>query len=376
MTDIDVETQPQTAAQDDTMPAAPKRFSRLRRRDRKGLGTGELVALILVIALVGIIAGLGISRLVSARSGVERSALQSNMDSVAQIVDNYWLNHAADAAGRRKLAFPNVCSYVNAQLTGGDIVLRTLQYVDTSGNTQTAITAGTPPVPNTANPAVAEVFRTVDRGEEFHASCPDPDDTSGSAPNIVVDSLINSYGDILVAPTGTTGAITVDPADVLRAPGTNAVTTANSGAGAHGGTAGIVAGTAAGTRIEAMQAAGLESTKTVWIAMYGTPGTAAINGFDAGDPAAIPPTNLLPPGTDGKFTRGLDNWDTGGTEYIVIGGVAVDGSSYCMIKVLDAAAAGDTGNWYRSAADTDDNTFLTCLDGVAGAARDGWPEPQ
>ena len=308
-------------AQDsDTLPAAPKRFSRLRRRDRKGLGTGELVALILVIALVGLLAGLGISRLIGARSGAEHNALQTNIETVESFVDSYWNQFAADELGRRKLDPARLCSYLNSQIAGGEIVLRSLRFVQAGTSGDTAENA---PAFAANDPADLAEHIAVgnNRGLETNADCSDWDS------NITA----TADADILVS----TAAITAGP------PNHDYGTAVN--------------------RATLVQDIGLMSTKTVWIAFY--------EGLDAtGGVAAVMPT-----GTDVDF-------DNGGTEYVILGGMAPDGTSFCAVKVLDAADGDNVRTWHRSRLPVDGRTFLTCTDGVAAtstnpANNNDWPEP-
>ena len=315
-------------AQDsDTLPAAPKRFSRFRRKDRKGLGTGELVALILVIALVGLLAGLGISRLIGARSGAEHNALQTNIETVESFVDSYWNQFAADELGRRKLDPARLCSYLNSQIAGGEIVLRSLRF--TAGGS----TGGTAaPVPAAAATDPADFATSIAvhnaRGVDSEASCSD----------------WQTVLDAVTGPAATPPTPPVGVADILVGAANFSAAVPN---GSHDNATGDLSTVA--------QDIGLLSTKTVWIGFY--------TGLAAG---------VLPAGTDVDFD--------GGTEYVILGGMAPDGTSFCAVKVLDAAANDNIRTWHRSRLPDDNRTFLTCTDGTSAtttnpANNNDWPEP-
>lgn len=327
----------------DAAPTPGKQHKRRwwRRKDRKGLGTVEITMIILAIVIVGLLGTLGLTRVISARSGAEHSAVKSNIDTVSGFVDTYWTSYSADEDGRRKLTIWKLCHYVNSQIAGGNINFRTLQLSDATGG-QAAVVALSPALAgggdgSTAGTGVGFAVRNSATGTE--ATCP-----------ATAADLDHTYGDIAFAT-----AVNID-------------LTLATGAEVQGTAADYDLGTADGTGTltpedvqEALEAADLLSTNTVWMAMYGTEGdTAGTDGFDL--------HGNLPGGTDGYWDTDLD--DDSGVEYIVLGGQAPDGTSFCEIKVLDAAVADEIGSYYvaRTPADGDDpHHFATCLQGVDGA---------
>lgn len=343
-----MDTIEQQATETTPVEAAPaagpqKKRSWWRRADRKGLGTTELTILILVIIIAGLLAGLGISRLISARSGAEHSALKTNIDTVSGFVDTYWNSYAADADGRRKITPFRLCDYLNGQLGGDDLNIRTLQYAPDV----------TPIVGPAAVPGAADNFAThmtTRANLAAEATCP-----------AKMADLNDAYGDIIViaADANADGAVT----DIITGGAAYTAAIGDDATGADDG-----------TRQERMEAVGLLSTKTVWIAQFGASAGANAN-FET------------PPGTDKTFNSAASNATELGAEYIVIGGVAPDGASFCLVKVLDAADNGKIGDYYLARAPQETagtlNVFTMCLNGVNETfgnsnetTQNSWPEPR
>ena len=333
---------------DATPPAKQRKRRWWQRHDRKGLGTTELTILILVIVMVGLLSGLGITMVMSARSGAEHSALKSNINTVSSFVDTYWNSYASDSDGRRKITPFRLCDYLNSQLGGDDLNIRTLQLVEAgaAADAPLALTATAP------GPEFAVNIGTVPNAAA-EANCPSTLSRLGT----------DLYADIVVG--GATTAIAVADWEATGAAAKTAAMTSTDGA-----------------RQTELEQVGLLSTQTVWIAQYGTSGTAGANGFDA-----TGVTGNLPDGTDGKFDTAGGNATAAGAEYIVLGGVAPDGTSFCMIKVLDAANNEDLGDYYLARAPQEGtnaaNTFTLCVEGVDPAfgdpnemSRGSWPEPR
>lgn len=346
MDTINIDTQTADATPIDAAPRPAKQRKRRwwRRNDRKGLGSTELTILILVIVIVGLLAGLGLSRIISARQSADHSALQTNMDTVSFFADAYWQQHAADSVGRRKISPMSMCQYINAQLTGEDVILRTMQYVDNTGNL-TAI-----PASATALDLVdTEDIAGQDRGDDVKATCAE----EGA-------DLNDAYADLLVKSNATGLAISASNTP-SHSPALTFTDANNTDPEVR-----------AAERAQVLEDVGMVSIKTVWIAFPGTAGEGGTNGFA---PSNVNDANL-PQGTDGTFLA--DNDDHGkGVEYMLIGGVSPDGASFCMVKVFDAADNANVGTYYKSAAAPEaaahQNGFVTCLDGITGADRNGYP---
>ena len=314
-----------------------------RRKDRKGLGSTEIALIAVAIVVVGILSALGISRIMSARTSAEHSALQSNIETVSQFVDVYWNQYAGDIDGRRKLTPYRLCQFINSQLGGEDINFRTLQFADANA-TPANLEAHASLV------ALVKNLQTVSKPSAADANCPGEQ-----------GDLDEFYADILVAAGGTNMANA--PATANQA--TTYVALANRGTD-----------TDDGVRQAALEDVGLLSTKTVWIAQYGTSGNAGTAGMAEGSD--------VPTGTDAKFDAATAG-TAGGAEYIVIGGQAPDGASFCMIKVLDAANNDALGDYFVSRAPQEAagelNSFATCATGIDDTGpnevrRGDWPEPQ
>ena len=330
---------PETAQTESTQPKRRRMFA--ARTDRKGaLGSTELLQLLAVVALIALLGGGVLLLINSLKSSGEHSVVQRNIDNVATITDTYWNSFAADNDGRRKVTPYRLCQYVNSQMNSDEVNFRTLQIVAATGA----------PAAATASPDLAAFigYRTAS-GSKTEAACPGK-----------TGDLNESYADILVFDAGTSTALT----DV------------SVGAAADWNIAGADADAATNPALRqtALEGVDLLSTNTVWMAQFGVSGAA--NGFAA-----------LPAGTDGTFDAAKTG-TAAGAEYVVLGGQAPDGASFCMIKVFDAADNDEIGNYYlaRAPQDGDDaNQFTTCFTGILNAElgelpnefrRGSWPEPQ
>ena len=148
----------------------------------------------------------------------------------------------------------------------------------------------------------------------------------------------------------------------------------------------------------ALENAGLLSTRTVWMAQYGN-GAASLN---TGTPASCSDTGyttqatctaasetwtaavgyvFAPEGADTTYAASGGSSATG-VEVLVFGGPSPSGDSFCLIKVFDAANAEEIGEYRVSRLSTPDFEFATCLEGYDASGfneprRGGqWPEPK
>ena len=101
--------------------------------------------------------------------------------------------------------------------------------------------------------------------------------------------------------------------------------------------------------------------------------------FGDGDALAL---GFAPDGTDTVYaTTASASTTERGVEYLVFGGMAPDGTSFCMIKVFDASDKDAIGEYRGARLTTDNDEFATCAAGLAGIGDDGlvqgtWPEPR
>ena len=338
-------TAPETAQTEETV-AKKRKWLLPKRTDRKGaLGSTELLQLLAVVAIIALLGG-GVLLLINAlKSSGEHSVVQRNIENVATITDTYWNSFAADNDGRRKVTPFKLCQYVNSQMNSDEVNFRTLQVVDAAGV----------PADDTMELVPRLGYRIASTGK-----------TEAVCPTAITD-LDNSYADILVFTA--TQALTDTNVVAGSADG---ITDADKKAGYS--LAGAVGTPGAGVLQTALEGIDLLSTNTVWMAQFGASGTAG--GFAR-----------LPDGTDGTFDA--DGAGTAaGAEYIVLGGQAPDGASFCMVKVFDAADNDQIGNYYLARAPQDGaaaNHFTACLGGIPNAElgglpnefrRGSWPEPQ
>lgn len=310
----------------------------LKRRDRAGLASNELVILMVILAALALAGTVGFLIVRAVRSGSEHSVLQQNIDQVSGIADSYWDQFAADVDGRRKINMIEFCDYANTQLAAEDVNLRTLQFLDGAAATnRVADNADIDATPYTFDLAGTIVLQSSLISANT-ATCAEPDGTNIT--DTQATDLSDVYADIKVA---------------------DAV---NSNRDTHS---------------VDLEEVGLMSTRTVWMAQIG-------NGGDLGNGTAV--TEQVPDGTDEEFgnaasadSRQVRQQKTG-VEVLVFGGMAPDGTSFCLIKVFDASENSRIGEYRVSRLPTDNLEFATCLSGVNGTlanepARGGqWPEAQ
>lgn len=316
-------------------PAASALRGIRERARRRRSGAVALIQVLLYAALVAVIVGGAIGGPALYRAivgGSEHNTLKGNIDRVSQAADDYWGQYAADRDGRRKIDLVEFCNFANSQFAQGeDIILRTLANVPAATTTLGATTTNLVAV---AEDGLADGFATTRTANDGAiATCPTVI-TSGVATGEIVDATSH---DIIVK----------DGAAVLAAGTTSHVVSATSAA--------TTAGTVSLTDLEV---AGLASTRGVWIAQF--------NGIPAPTGADVAATDL--------------------NEVLVMGGIAPDGTSFCLVKVFDADDRADIGDYRvsrqsgpKGGADGT-NPFATCNDGTTGitvnTARHnaGWPE--
>ena len=326
VTEATTEDSASAPAQSSTM----RRLLAKRRSDRKGaLGSTEMVQLIGVILLIALLAGGTFVYLRFIRGSSENSVVQRNIDEVSKMADAFWQNYSADTDGRRKIDLDRFCQFANNQLAEDDLNLRTLQASDTTTGA-TAVYDQT----DGSGHGVAIRLATKSTIGDTEASC-------GSDPTVL-------YQDIIawpVLPTATPTATGYSMTAVVATPN----------ADAHNA---------------ALEAAGLLSTATVWMAQYGDGAAATL-------PSGSLTSDFAPDGADTVFTA-----TEPGVEVLVFGGMAPSGDSFCLIKVFDAADSDEIGEYRVSLSADDDGGFATCLAGVNATGRSEprrggqWPEPQ
>lgn len=328
---------------DDAAPGAKRRWRDLGRRDRDGLATNELVVLIAVIGVLALAGTVGFLIVRAVTSGSEHSVVQQNIEQVAGIADSYWDQFAADVDGRRKINLGDFCEYANNQLAAEDLNLRTLQFGNAS-----AVQAQ----PSAAANALVESVAASDNNGA-RARCTARDVTSGGDATEATQE--EWYADIIVFDGNTAGTTPATGAAQLTGTVDPAIVARDSGAQNEQQLA------------DALDSVSLRSTRTVWMALYGTG-------------AAL--TNFAPAGTDTTFDPDNANPFERGVEYLVLGGVAPDGASFCLVKVFDASDATNIGNWYSARLPQADNSFTVCAQGTnvttgdARVVRGSWPEPR
>ncbi|WP_428120715.1 hypothetical protein [Candidatus Poriferisodalis sp.] len=343
-----------SAADDDGNTPPPQRrrlLGRLRRRDRKGQGENQLIYIIAAIAVTVILGGGAFFLVRALTSSSEARVLQQNIDDISELAEDYWQRYSGDIDGRRKIALPAFCQYANANLGEEGINLRTLQAV--TG----AVVTGLLELDADADVTGAESFHLVSNGTTALMAHRGGTTSAASCPDDSGD-LVNEGANILISDTGLTGVTGVTSTDW-------------SGTGTH--TLGLVA-----QHTNSLEAAGLLSSRTVWIAQYGQ--TAANQGW------GLETTDTgLPIGTDGKLSTAATvtvDSHAAKAEFLVIGGQAPDGTSFCLIKVFDAADPGDIGDYRVSRAPQDNLGFASCLKGTNATGVDAprrggeWPEPR
>ena len=313
-------------------PAARALRGIRERARRRRSGAVALIQVLLYAALVAVIVGgaLGGPALYRAIvGGSEHNTLKGNIDRVAQAADDYWGQYAADRDGRRKIDLLEFCNFANSQFgQGEDIILRTMA---AHNGVLAAASANNVAI---INDGLAEQMMEV-AGAATTANCP--------VTVVAVDDAV--VADIIVGPP----ALAQPAAPILAAPLTGGQlwpTTAS-----------------AAINLEGLEGAGLGSTRGVW--MMQPTGLAAV---PAGTQVGVAASNEL-------------------NEILIIGGIAPDGTSFCMLKVFDAddqAAIGEyrvvrqSGILVGTAAGT--NRFATCTDGTTGTGVNtprhnaGWPE--
>ena len=335
-------TAPETAQTEEPQPKRRRMFA--KRTDRKGaLGSTELLQLLAVVAIIALLGGGVLLLINSLKSSGEHSVVQRNIENVATITDTYWNSFAADNDGRRKVTPFKLCQYVNSQMNSDEVNFRTLQVVTDAGL----------PTDDSMELVPRLGYRTASTGE-----------TEAVCPTAITD-LDNSYADILVF----TGGENLVDGNVVA--GSSDAANADEAAGySLGGADATPSQAALQTALEGID---LLSTNTVWMAQFGATGT---TGFAR-----------LPAGTDGTFDA-VGAGTAAGAEYVVLGGQAPDGASFCMVKVFDAADNDEIGNYYLARAPQDGaaaNQFTACLGGIPNAElgglpnefrRGSWPEPQ
>lgn len=331
-------TDDMSAVDDGNTPPSRHRkrlLGRLRRRDRKGQGENQLIYIIAAIAVTVILGG-GAFLLVRALTGSsENRVMQDRIDQVATLADDYWNTHAADADGRRKISIlsgQGFCGFANRRLAEGDLNLRTLQAVADTGTASLA--------QNTkALLSAAGLVLAVDVLDTGRANTAAPAEAKCAT---------NGAGIAGAAAALPTVDILIDPARATAM--TDALYQAQ------------------------LDAAGLQSSRTVWMAQYGA-------GVDLSSGATPGAADIVPEGTDTVYSpTGTTSLDVG-VEYLVLGGVAPSGDSFCMIKVFDASNPANTGEYRVARSAQPDFSFATCLDGYNATGANtadhsgSWPDP-
>jgi len=323
--------------------------AKLRRKDRAGLASNELIILMIVLAALALAGSVGFLVVRSVRTGSEHSVLQQNIEQVAGIADAYWAQYAADIDGRRKINLGDFCEYANTQLGGEDVNLRTLQF----GTGDTLATAAELMPGADATDLVESVAAAENNGPRARCTARDVEGTTISDSNEATQE--EWYADVIVFDGGS-ATRTPDAAAALTGPVVPAMGTRTSGAQNEQQLA------------DALDSVAMRSTRTVWMAIYGKGAALSTPAFD-----------FAPDGTDTTFDPVADASYGRGVEYLVLGGVAPDGASFCMLKVFDATDRTDVGNWYSARLAQDENSFTVCArgisaDGDAQLARGSWPE--
>lgn len=319
-----------------------------QRQDRNGLASNELVILMIVLAALALAGTVGFLIVRAVRSGSEHSVVQQNIDQISGLADTYWDQFAADVDGRRKINLAGFCNYVNNNVTD-DVNVRTLQYVDSALALEGAPTAG-------AN----GLFRGI------ASVAPTSNEANCHATRSVLDE---KHADIVATDTLATAAITA-AANLVR----QGATPVASDLLAVAKPSGQTDAAQADEMRTALEAVDLLSTRTVWIAQFGDTnsdfGTSGTGGF-------------APTGADIRIDEGGSTATDVGAEFIVIGGVAPDGTSFCLLKVFDATDAGHIGDYRVSRAPQDDLSFASCSAGWDQSDNvneprkgGGWPEAE
>ena len=294
------------------------------RGRRRRSGVAVIIQVLLYAALVVAIIGSAIGGPALYRrivGGGEQNVLRSNIDQVARIAEEYWTQYAADIGGRRDIDLTELCPYLNREFAGSAISLRT-----------------------------AAVFATAATPTAEQPEADDGTDgiVDGLATNININGTLDDTEALCPVVQGTPTANARWAANVARTatpPGGVDLYVGRAGGTGHGVSAGTLAN------------AGLRSTRTVWMAQYN---------WDAAN---------VPAGA--RATQGENN------DVLVFGGVAPDGTSYCLIKIFsanDRAAIGE----YRVAREPQAASFAVCSEGAGGATAPsaentprlnaGWPE--
>ena len=301
------------------------------RGRRRRSGVAVIIQVLLYAALVVAIIGSAIGGPALYRrivGGGEQNVLRSNIDQVARIAEEYWTQYAADIGGRRDIDLTELCPYLNREFAGSAISLRTVAVFANTGATGTG--TNTQPEADDGTNGIVDGMAT---NLAINATPTlQPDDTDALCPVV----------------QGTPAANARWAANVARA------ATPNGGVDLYVGRAG---GTGHGVSAGTLANAGLRSTRTVWMAQYN---------WDADN---------VPAGA--RATQGANN------DVLVFGGVAPDGTSYCLIKIFsanDRAAIGE----YRVAREPQAASFAVCSEGAGGATAPsaentprlnaGWPE--
>lgn len=305
---------------------------RLRKR-RSGVAVIVQVlmyAALVAVIIAGAIGGPALYRRIV--GGGEQNALKTNIDQVARIAEEYWTQYAADIGGRRDIDLTELCPYLNRELAGSAIALRTVAVHADLGSMAEA------------QPANAH------DGAAWGATAAATGIREGTAARININSTpVNATA--ALCPTVHQGR-TIWSAQGGRNPDPTASPPAGRGVDLRIGHAG---GNAVSTG--ELATAGLRSTRTVWMAQYNM----------------ATGTNV-PAGA--RATQGAGN------DVLVFGGVAPDGTSYCLIKVFSANQRAAVGE-YRVARVPLGDRFAVCSEGIAAGAGNpnqprvnaGWPEP-
>ena len=322
---------PNTHRERGSSPAA-RALRGIRERAKRRRSGIAIIQILMYAALVAAIIGAALGGPALYRQivgGSEQNTLKGNIDRVAQASEDYWQQFAADRDGRRKIDLLEFCNYANSQFgQGEDITLRTMAVVAgaaIAAPTDSAITDG-----------LADGLATT-------ASSTDQTATCAAA---VGDIDAPGYYDILVSDGGTmlVSAAATTPNNYMAA-----------------GTVKATGAAAAVVSLEDLEAAGLASTRGVW--MMQPIGTLTV-----------------PAGAQIGATANQDL-----NEILIFGGVAADGTSFCIVKVFDADDRAAIGE-YRSArqsglgAAVGENPFATCTSAVPGTGANsthlnaGWPE--
>ena len=338
-------TDDMSAVEDDgnTSPSRHRKrlLGRLRRRDRKGQGENQLIYIIAAIAVTVILGGGAFLLVRSLTSSSENRVMTDNIDQVAALSDDFWNTHAADADGRRKISIlggQGFCGFANRRLAEDDLNLRTLQIVVDAD----AAVSATNIALNTAVllKAAPLALAVEDQGRALAGSPAEAKCVATSAALAGV-AATHPLVDILIDNNATRQLSTARQAEIDKA--------------------------------------GLQSTRTVWMAQFGGVGTAAARDLSAGTSA------IVPDGTDNQYeatTSATTNPGlTMGVEYLVFGGVAPSGDSFCLIKVFDASNDDQIGEYRVARIAQPDFSFTTCLEGYDGGGANAadhsgsWPDP-